>query len=81
ICVPRVPVAWMSQYEISLFRLNQPVHVHLFQMSQCFVGQIFPVRPIRPIRILQAQMSLLLPDCFFSFWPIRPVRVLHVLVS
>ncbi|KAH9301275.1 hypothetical protein KI387_012858, partial [Taxus chinensis] len=48
--VPRVPAAWMSQYELSLFRPNQPVRVHLSQMSQCFMGQILPVHPIRPIR-------------------------------
>ncbi|KAH9328364.1 hypothetical protein KI387_000472, partial [Taxus chinensis] len=28
ICVPRVPAAQMSQYELSLFQPNRPVRVH-----------------------------------------------------
>ncbi|KAH9322255.1 hypothetical protein KI387_016894, partial [Taxus chinensis] len=71
----------MSQHELSLFRPNRSVRVHLAQMSQCFVGQILPVRPIRPIHVPLAQMSLLLSDYLFSFRPIWPVRVLRVLVS
>ncbi|KAH9292469.1 hypothetical protein KI387_042354, partial [Taxus chinensis] len=76
--VPCVPLSQLSQYEISLFQVNRPVHVLralTAQMSQC-ESSLF--RPNRPVRILRVPLSHLLPDCLGQILPIRPVRPVRV---